>query len=226
MPSKHMVKTYIRDGYYHVYNRGVEKRTIFADVQDYQVYLKYIKEALSPVSDRKNLTIEVTFIAGTFKGIPKQAKNIHGEIELLCYALMPNHFHFLLRHIDEHSLNLFLQSRCTRYSMYFNARYKRVGKLFQGHYKASLVMEEPYLLHLSRYIHRNPIETYTTFTDAFSSYPDYLGMRNTPWVNTTLIRSFFKPAEFLFLRHVNSYKNFVEHERIDSENFLGQYTLE
>lgn len=221
-----MVKTYIRDGYYHVYNRGVEKRMIFTDVQDYRVFLKYIKEALSPATDRKNLTTDVTLKGGTFKGVPRQAKNFHGKIVLLCYVLMPNHFHLLLKQLDEHSLNLFLQSLCTRYSMYFNTRYKRVGKLFQGHYKASLVMEEPYLLHLSRYIHRNPGEIYPTLTDAFSSYADYLDMKKTPWVNTTLVQSFFKPTELPFLRHVNSYKSFVEHEKIDSENFLGQYTLE
>lgn len=180
MPGKHIVKTYLKDGIYHIYNRGVEKRKIFLDEQDFKVFLSYLKTALSQLPDPTQIEKNFTLQGSTFKGVPRQPKNFHSTVELHAYCLLPNHFHFLIRQLTETAIKNFMQSLFTRYSMYFNFRHKRVGALFQNIYKAVLVTEEPYLLHLSRYIHRNCLTYVKNLLDGYSSYAEYLRLRHTP----------------------------------------------
>jgi putative transposase len=210
MPAKNIVKIDVKDGYYHIYNRGVEKRVIFKDPQDYKVFLNYLKEFLSFPPNHKELLKSFTFKGETFKGMPRQVKNYNKEITLLVFCLMPNHFHLIIRQNQKSSMKEFMQSLLTRYSMYFNKRHNRVGGLFQGAYKAVLVDNENYLLHLSRYIHLNPSEFSNNLVNAYSSYGDYLRLRKTSWVDTDLILSFFNQAKLPYLNKKNSYKDFVE----------------
>lgn len=233
MPSKNSIKTYVANGIYHVYNRGVEKRNIFLDDQDYKTFLSYIKASLTTPVDSSKLKINITFKGETFKGIPRQPKNFHGEIKLIAYCLMPNHFHFIIQQNSEHAMKNFIQSVATRFSMYFNKKYKRVGKLFQGVYKALLITEDSHLLHLSRYIHLNPLEYTPNIFEAYSSYIDYLCLRKTNWVNSDVILSYFDENKNIlpFLHKINTYKNFVEDyyksdKNNNSRSDLGILTLE
>ena len=226
MPSKNSIKTYVSDSYYHIYNRGVEKRTIFEDEQDYKVFLKYLKQYLSPPPDPLKLKQEFTLQGASFKGIPRQVKNYHDDINLIAYCLMPNHFHLLIKQRPKNSIEGFMRSIATRYSMYFNKKYDRVGKLFQGHYKASLILEDAYLLHLTRYIHLNPSEITSNLKDAYSSYADYLELRNTSWVKPDIVLKFFNNQVLPEFKKVNSYKKFVEEYDKDSDVILGDLTLE
>ena len=120
----------------------------------------------------------------------------------------------------------FMQSVCTRYSMYFNKKYKRTGALFQNRYKAVLVTEEPYLLHLTRYIHRNPRSFVEDLTTAYSSYAEYLGLRKTLWIKPQLVLSFFDTVKYPFLTQTNTYKSFVEDYKENSNEELGEIILE
>jgi len=230
MPQKNSIKIYIQDGYYHLYNRGVERRDIFRDTEDYKVFLRFLKDALLPPPDRTILMKSFTLKGATFKGIPRRNKNFFGQIELLAYSLMPNHFHLLVHQIVPRVIDQFIRSICTRYSMYFNKKYKRNGTLFQGIYKASLITEDPYLLHLSRYIHRNPLKYTEDLRNAYSSYGEYLGIRKTEWIKPALILSFFQPGKLPFLKHINSYQKFVEYENKKETLFEwyldGSITLE
>ena len=226
MPGKNTIKQYVENGYYHVYNRGVEKRTIFEDEQDHKVFLKYLKEYLSAPPDTTTLRKPITVQGASFKGIPRQRKNYQKEIELIAYCLMPNHFHLLLKQNSKNSMEKFMRSLATRYSMYFNRKNDRVGKLFQGHYKASLILEDPYLLHLTRYIHLNPLDYTEDLGGAYSSYGDYLGLRNTIWIKPDIILSFFNQKTIPEIEKVNSYRDFVENHNKDSSSFLGNLTLE
>ncbi len=190
MASRNSIKSDVKGGYYHVYNRGVEKRTIFEDEMDYKVFLGYVKEYLSPKDDSKKI-LQITFKDTVFKGVPRLPKNYSDRIELLVYCLMPNHFHFLLKQSQKGWMKQFVHSLLLRYSTYFNKKYGRVGPLFQGRYKAVLVDNDAYLLHLSRYIHLNPSEYSSNLVEAYSSYSDYLGFRNASWVNTKTILDYF-----------------------------------
>lgn len=226
MPSRNSIKTYVKDGFYHIYNRGVEKRIIFEDDQDYKVFLKYLKEALSPLPNPKLLMKTISLQGASFKGVPRQPKNFLNQIDLLVFCLMPNHFHLLVKQSNSDSMESFMRSVVTRYSMYFNKRYDRVGKLFQGHYKACLVKNDNYLLHLSRYIHTNPLENYSNLTKAYSSYSQYIGLTKSNWLKPELILSFFDKADKSFFKGTSTYKNFVEKSEINSESILGRLILE
>ena len=229
MPAKNVLKPYIEDGCYHIYNRGVEKRTIFQDDQDYKVFLNYLKNCLEPPvkPEEKKIKIGNT----VFTKLERLAKNFYQQIELLVYCLMPNHFHLLVKQKSPRSIESFTRSLLTRHSTYFNKRYSRVGSLFQGTYKAILVEDENYLLHLSRYIHLNPSYHNKDVKDTplhlyYSSYGDYLGFRKSKWVKTGLILPFFKSAQKTHLKDILSYQSFVENYLQDPAELLGELTLE
>lgn len=226
MPSRNLIKVNVKNGYYHIYNRGVEKRIIFKDEQDYKVFLGYLKEYLSPPPKPEDIVKIFTLQGTTFKGIARQPKNYYQKIELVAYCLMPNHFHLLIKQIDKNSMSSFMRSLATRYSMYFNKKNDRVGSLFQNIYKAVYISNESYLLHLSRYIHINPTEYIENILEAYSSYAEYLGKRKTDWVKPGVILQYFDNAKLTFFKRTNSYKDFVEKYQKNSEDVLKELTLE
>lgn len=203
MPAKNRVKTYFPNGFYHIYNRGVEKRDIFLEERDYVYFLYLLKKYLSP-PPKKDRPGEITKLI---------SKDLNDEIEFLCYCLMPNHIHLLLQQRKIDSMTKFLRRVCTSYAIFFNKKYERVGPLFQGTYKAVTVDNESYLLHLSRYIHQNPLEIRSDLKSyKWSSYLDYLGERHTSWVKKGMILHYFKTERDhdALLRQVNTYQGFVE----------------
>ena len=115
------------NAWYHVTCRGIERSNIFRDDNDRKRFLEVLG---------------------------KSAEVFHVEVH--CYVLMSNHFHFLLK-TPEANLSRFMQRFNTAYTTYFNLRHKRAGHLYQGRYKALLVEADEYLLELSRYIHLNPV---------------------------------------------------------------------
>lgn len=198
---------YCNDAYYHLYNRGVEKRLIFQDEQDYAVFLSYLKEYIEP-KDEEALREKLADPTTSYKEKSKIAKllllnNFHGEIKLIAYCLMPNHFHLLVKQKSASTIDTFMNSICLRYAKYFNTKYKRVGRLFQDVYKAVMVETEPQLLYLTSYIHCNPIKdkkfkksaspevVWRAYFSQPSSLPEYLGQRNTQWIFPEDILSFF-----------------------------------
>ena len=130
-------------------------------------------------------------------------KNYFNKIELLCYVLMPNHFHLEIRQKNKNDMEDFMRSLITKYSKYFNKRYDRVGPLFQGRYNAILISNERYLLHLGRYIHLNPQEilTYKQNLSSYtwSSYPAYVSNLNISWLNKNYFLSDFKKIMVILL---------------------------
>ena len=96
MPARNVVKTYVAGGYYHIYNRGIEKRIIFQDEMDYKTFLKYLKEALSAPREPKELR-KIELQGGTLLINPRQVKSFENTINLIAYCLMPNHFHLLVK---------------------------------------------------------------------------------------------------------------------------------
>ena len=227
MPAKNSIKIYVKNGYYHIYNRGVEKRVVYQDIQDYKVFLGYLREYLSkPDENSKKDMVFFTLQGQTFKGIKRSPKNYFNEIELIAYCLMPNHFHLLLKQNQPHSLEKFMKSLTSRYSIYFNKKYDRQGSLFQGRYRGVLVNDEPYLLHLSRYIHLNPSEFTKDLVSAYSSYADYLGLKRTPWLKPNFILDQFNTKVGIEFKKINSYKDFVEKYKQEDRLILGNLSID
>ncbi|OGM13753.1 hypothetical protein A3A76_03760 [Candidatus Woesebacteria bacterium RIFCSPLOWO2_01_FULL_39_23] len=145
---------------------------------------------------------------------------------LIAYCLLPNHFHLLINQNSTDDMQEFIRSLCTRYSIYFNKKYDRVGGLFQGPYKAVIVTEDNYLLHLSRYIHLNPKDYTKDIINTYSSYAEYMGLRRTEWVKPDIVLGFFNNPATQELIKTNNYRDFVEKYIKDSEAILGNMTLE
>lgn len=136
--------------FYHVYNRGVEKRDIFMCQADYERFMGYLYLCNSPSAvnvraDGKNLR-EIT--------LDPSRTTI---VDICAHSLMPNHFHLLLYEKEEGGISTFMQKLGTGYTSYFNKRNGRTGGLFEGTYKASWVDDDRYLSHVTSYIHINPI---------------------------------------------------------------------
>jgi putative transposase len=141
--------------FYHVFNRGVEKRKIFLTRKDYERFLilLFFCNDISPVR------VKDLYRQGFSLGPSLGKFEKEGElVDIGAYCLMPNHFHLLLREKAEGGVSTFLRKLCTAYSMYFNKRNERVGALFQSRFGAQHLDEDNYLKYIFAYIHLNPIK--------------------------------------------------------------------
>jgi len=141
--------------YYHVYNRGVEKRDIFIDHVDYRRFILL----LNLFNEEKSVNVRDI----KEKCYPRRptlwmAKSRESLTDIGAYCLMPNHFHFLIKETKEGGIRDFMHKLTTGYTMYFNKRYKRVGPLFQGTFKSEHANTDEYLKYLYSYIHLNPVK--------------------------------------------------------------------
>lgn len=139
--------------FYHLYNRGVDKRIIFNEKQDYHrfvalLYLANSKESIKLWSNKQDLNSKELFIS----------RETESLVEIGCYCLMPNHFHILLKEKTEGGISVFMQKISTAYTMYFNNKNERTGSLFQGTFKSEHVTSDEYLKYLFSYIHLNPVK--------------------------------------------------------------------
>lgn len=206
MPSSELQRQFVDGGIYHVYNRGVEKREIFLDTQDYGVFLNRLKWALLPDRSQDRDTLN------------RRLQSRAGKVELLAYCLMPNHFHLLLRQLQEKGIEQLMRTVTVSYSMYFNKKYQRVGPLFQGRFRSRTIDSDPYLQHITRYIHLNPSgigEDYVNYP--YSSYRYYFA--DVPaWLNPQPITQLYKS--------LNDYREFVDDMRTDSSSILKNLTID
>jgi len=213
---------------YHVINRGVEKRQIFLKPQDYSRFvigLEFFNQVASTdlwklLANWNDKTIdEIDALGGTVPPnvhtIPTVAERLIKQrnekkarmdylVEILAFALMPNHIHLILREIREGGTSAFM-GKMGGYSTYFNKQYKRVGSLFQSRYKSIHVSSDYQLQTLFNYVHTNPVELNEPDWKDFkvkdkkkaikdlekyrwSSYRDYIGLPTHPFVTQ---REFF-----------------------------------
>ena len=142
---------YLSGSYYHFYNRGRSRLSIFREEDNYLFVLRKIKHYL-PI-------LELTMIA---------------------YCLMPNHYHFLVRQDGEPSAGLLPQRVFNSYPKAYNKRYSHSGTLFEGNYHVKQVQSDTHLMHLCRYIHGNPVKDGMVSNPAnwpYSNYLEWIGER-------------------------------------------------
>jgi len=142
------------DEYYHLYNRGTDKRKIFLSPRDYHrfLFLLYLCN--------DNAAVDMQKVFRSVKSFSDVFSSERGDrlVNIGAYCLMPNHFHLLVREMEEGGITIFMKKLLTAYSMYFNIKYKRTGGLFQGVFKSRFVGRDEYLKYLFSYIHLNPIK--------------------------------------------------------------------
>lgn len=177
--------TFAEKEFYHLYNRGVEKRRIFTSKADYDRFL-----ALLFLCNGR-IAVDLKLQGRTLHEVQNVEKG-ESIVDISCYCLMPNHYHLLVREKTKNGISNFMQKLQTGYTMYFNKRYERSGALLQGTFKAEHADEDRYLSYLSAYIHLNPVKLIdpkwkeSGIADKkaaesflkqyrYSSYPDYIG---------------------------------------------------
>ena len=136
-------QTFAINEFYHLYNRGTDKRIIFLEQKDYRHFLFLMYNCNTTKS------IELRNIGENFD----REETI---VDIGVYCLMPNHFHILVREKIEGGISKYMLKLLTAYSMYFNKKYERTGKLYEGKFKSTYVNTDRYLKYLYSYIHLNP----------------------------------------------------------------------
>jgi len=190
---------------YHAYNRGVEKRPIFVIRKDYLRFItlaNYYRFANCPIkfSHFKQLSAEER--NNILARLDKESKKL---VDIIAFCLMPNHVHFLLKQLIDNGISKFMAKITSAFSHYFNVRHERVGHLFQGNFGAVRIENDEQFMHVSRYIHLNPVTSYLIKIEDiddydYSSFPEYIG-RESGFCNTKEILSYFKNQD--------DYKKFV-----------------
>ncbi len=143
---------YLPGQYYHIYNRGAHRVSIFKEPDNYLFVLRKVKFYLLKLN-----------------------------LKVVAYCLMPNHYHFLIRQDGEQRAGLLPQMVFNSYTKAYNKRYLHSGTLFQDNYKVKVVQSTSHLLHLCRYIHANPVKDGFVADPAdwpYSNYLEWIGQRD------------------------------------------------
>ncbi len=177
--------------YYHIYNRGVEKRSIFENSRDYGRFIKTIKyyQVKGPKPKLSKFLNSSTFKLELNKKI----------VEIICYCLMPNHFHLLIKQLQDGGITEFISKLSNSYTKYYNTKHTRVGPLLQGEFKAVLVEKDEQFTHLSRYIHLNPIASLLVkdLKDyRWSSYDEYINNSSGICSKEEVLNFFKNPKDY------------------------------
>lgn len=192
--------------YYHIFNRGVNKQPIFQGLRDYNRALDILDfYSFNPkVRFSKFLLLSQEERSNFMNSLQRTNDKL---VDIVCFCLMPNHFHLLLNQLKENGISKFMANLQNSFTRYFNTKHKRIGPLLQGQFRAVLIEDNNQLLHLSRYIHLNPYSSYVvkdleSLADyPWSSFPEYLGSTVTRVCNNEVVLSQFKGEK--------DYKKFV-----------------
>jgi putative transposase len=191
---------------YHIYNRGIDRRPTFTTIREYQraiEAIKFYRFTRPPLRLSKFLRLEEEGKSEVLQLLQKKDK----LIRILCYCLMPNHFHLLLKQDRDKGIAKFLSNVQNSYTRYFNTRHDRDGSLFLNQFKAVRIETDEQLLHVCRYIHLNPYTGFVVKSLAelekypWSSLPDYISRDATTFVERDMILGYF--------RNTDQYKRFV-----------------
>lgn len=200
--------------FYHVFNHSVASIPIFKGDRESEIFLDCIKFYLQLKPPTKFSTFR--------KSRQSFPLNLNEKItSIINYCFMPNHFHFTLREDRKDGIKEFIQRISNSFAHYFSLKYKRRGHVFEDRFKATHIETEEQLIHLSRYIHLNPVTSYLVERPEdypYSSYKIYLGKESLDFIDPSPILSHFssklKYREFVlsqkdYQRKLNEIKHLV-----------------
>ncbi len=200
---------------YHIINRGTDKRKIFLDDKD---YLRFIHDLFEFNDEKPAFNIGYNFknqYIDVKRQYIKKREPRKLLVEILAFCLMPNHYHLLIKPLTKNSKSEFIKKLNGRYAKYFNNKYERSGRLFEGKYKSILIKNESHFIHILYYIHLNPLDLIVSewrerniltsdvnkimkFLENYrwSSFLDYIGKKNFPSVTQReFLNNFFEGPE-------------------------------
>lgn len=188
---------------YHTLNRGISSQLVFLNQKDYQRFLKiflFYQNVGPPISYSAFSKLSEKAKEELLRRLNQKRQFL---VEIIAFCLMPSHFHFLLKQVQDGGVSLFMSQVSNSFTRYFNTSRKRIGPLLQGKFKAVPIETDEQLLHTSRYIHLNPysskvvnnlkdLENYS-----HSSFPEYLNLQKTDNCQKNLVLDQFKnPSEY------------------------------
>lgn len=140
--------------YYHIYNRGVDKRDIFMNPDDLSRFVLSVKEfnAIIPIGSLRDTKQSRNSKSPDVKRLIENSEPL---VSIVCYCFNPNHFHFILKQEVDGGISEFFKRLLGGYTKYFNTYYNRTGSLFQGTFKSHLIKDEQYFLKIRPYVHLN-----------------------------------------------------------------------
>ncbi len=198
---------------YHIFNRGVDKKIVFFDKRDYSHALEtinYYRFLDPPLRFSHFLQLNIKNQSVSMSQLESSAK----LVKIIAFCLMPNHYHLILKQENDDGISKFISIFQNSYVKYVNLKHQRIGPLFQGPFKSVRVVSNEQLLHLSRYIHLNPINAFlikpkNLDSYQWSSYAHYVGDQQIPMVENDLIFEQFADK--------NEYRAFTE-DVIEQQN--------
>jgi putative transposase len=191
---------FVNNEYYHIFNRGVDKREIFSDQNDLSRFFQSMCEfnTIEPIGSIFENSFRNVALGGS-------AANSEKLVNFVCYCLNPNHYHFVLEQVAENGTQKFMHRLGGGYTWYFNNKNKRSGSLFQGKYKSIHINTNEYLLHVSAYVNLNdrvhPLGG-SAAKLAMSSWKEYLQNSKEGFCNKDIVLKQFNTIE--------EYKSFAE----------------
>jgi putative transposase len=182
---------------YHIFNHSSQGIPLFKGGRECKLILESMKFYLQP-----NPPIRFSIYRTSKNRFPVDLS--HRLVTIICFCLMPNHFHLILRQEKDNGIKQFIQRVSNSFAHYFNVKYKRRGHVFEGSFKAVRVETEEQLNHLSRYIHLNPVTSYLVKDPhdyPHSSYKVYIGEETSDIIDCSFVLNHFSSFE--------EYKKFV-----------------
>ena len=206
---------------YHVFNRGVEKRIIFPDKSYYQRFLTTLNYYKDNQPERLSLSAHLD------NKVSIQPRAREHLLSILCFCLMPNHFHLVLKQLTDGGISRFMNDIANSYTKYLNTRLERVGHLFQGSFKSKLIETESSFLQVTRYIHLNPTDLHPEGEKAMGMYSTEKSLREYPYSSykTYLGKEMAHPiCDQSEIRELigapNEYRNFIK-SKLNQDARLG-----
>lgn len=201
---------FVNGEYYHIFNRGVDKRIVFLEQWDMERFLQSMSEfnTIDPIG---------SIYENSFRKDPlgNEVSKLHREklVEFVCYCLNPNHYHFILRQLVDKGIEKFMHRLGVGYTKYFNHKYQRSGVLFQGVFKSIHINTNEYLLHLSAYVNLNHRVHSLGNEVSKSSWAEYTAVKPSAddnFCNKEIILSQFKNPD--------EYRSFAENSLVEIKN--------
>ena len=166
MPTRSL--QFVTGHYYHIYNRGAGRQSIFLNEENYLYVVRLLKKVAAEC-----------------------------QVTVIAYCLLPNHYHWLLRQDGDTPAGKVPTRVFGSYTQAFNQVNGRTGTLFEGRFKAIVVESDEYLHHLCRYIHANPVR-HAIASELelwpYSSYLEWIGKRNGALIDRAFVQAHFGSA--------------------------------
>ncbi len=202
---------FVNGEFYHIYNRGVDKRPVFMDEYDFARFLQGMDEfnSIRPIG---------SIFENSFRKNKPLSNQVAKLVDIVCFCLNKNHYHLVLRQRVKNGISEFMKKVGTGFAQYFNFKNKRSGTLFQGPFKAKHINSNDYLLHVSAYVNLNNKVHQINTSDYFkSSWNEYVLNNKGLCSFKDVILKQFESQNAYKLFAESSLKDIIERKKLSKE---------